>query len=91
MKTLVYLILFLSINLSISHTQTAETYVETGDKYHQNFENRLALIEYEKAYEIAPDNYLILQRLVLTSNDYGEDLRFTDMEKAKEYFKKSVK
>ena len=87
---LVYLIMFLSVNVFTAVPQTFEDLVRIGDLYHRNFSNLKALEAYKKAYELDPDNYLILKKLALTSNDCGEDLRHSDMEMAKRYFRESV-
>ncbi|MGI9534986.1 MAG: hypothetical protein ACR2NW_08535 [Thermodesulfobacteriota bacterium] len=89
-NVLVYLIILLSLNTGITFSQTFEDFVRFGDEYHSKFENLKALEEYKKAYHLNPDNFLILKKLTLTSNDCGEDLRGTDMEKAKNYFRESV-
>ena len=90
-NVLVYLIIFLTLNTGIVFSQTFDDLVSLGDEYHSKFENEKALAEYKKAYAFNPDNFLILQKLTLTSNDCGEDLRGTDMEKAKSYFRESVR
>jgi len=89
-NVLVYLIIFLSLNAGIALPQTFEEYVSAGDEYHKKFENLKALVAYKKAYELDPDNFLILKKLALTSNDCGEDLRHTNMDLAKAYFRESV-
>ncbi len=91
LKILFYLIFVLSVNINAAYTFTAEEYVENGDKLYSNFNNAEALNEYKKAYELDQNNFKILKRLALTANDNGEDLRDSDMEAAKEYFKESVK
>lgn len=91
MKTILfYLILTLTVFSVPLYADTAEQYVADGDKYYSNFRLASALSEYKKAYDIDPDNFEILKRLTLTSNDCGEDLRDTDMEEAKRYFRDSV-
>ena len=87
---LVYLIIFLSLNGGVTFSQTFKDYVSVGDEYHSKFENLKALEAYKKAYELDPNNFLILKKLALTSNDCGEDLRHTDMYLAKKYFRESV-
>ena len=90
-KILVFILFFITINSTDTFSQSFVKFVEQGDKYHSQFENKKALDEYKKAYEIDPDSLLVLSKLTLTSNDSGEDLRDTDMKKAKEYFRESVK
>ena len=90
-KVLVYLILFFSLSISVAISQTFDDYIQRGDEYHSKFENIKALDEYKKAYGLDPDNFLVLKKLALTSNDCGEDLRGTDMDKARAYFRESVR
>ena len=88
---LVYLTVFFSCNVCIAFSQTFDDFIHRGDEYHSKFENVKALKEYKKAYELNPENFLVLKKLTLASNDCGEDLKGSDMEKAKEYFGESVK
>ena len=89
-KTLFYLILFVSVLNWPVFADSAGKYIVSGDKYYSEYDNPAALAEYQKAYAIDPDSFEILKRLTLTSNDCGEDLRDTDMEAAKQYFRESV-
>jgi len=91
LKILFYLIFVLSVNINAAFTFTVEEHVENGDKLYSNFNNAAVLNEYKKAYELDQNSFEILKRLSLTSNDSGEDLRDSDMETAKEYFKESVR
>ena len=89
-RILFYLILVLSVNISILSASPADRFVARGDIYYDKFNNEAALIEYKKAYVLDKNNFEILKRLAMTSNDVGEDLRDTDMELAKYYFRQSV-
>jgi len=50
-----------------------EDFLEKGDEFHQKFDNADAVVNYEKAYELAPDNYDVLFKLVWAYNDAGEE------------------
>ena len=89
-KTLFYLIFIFSVIINPLYAQTAQEYMALGDIYYKEFKNPEALAEYKSAYELDQDSFEILKRLTLTSNDCGEDLRDTDMEKAKMHFRESV-
>ena len=73
------------------HADTFELFVKQGDLFHSNFMNVEALNAYQKAYEINPDNFEILRKLTITSNDCGEDQVEINEEKAKDFFSQSVK
>lgn len=81
--------MFLTFDLVMA--QTAEEFVSTGDQYYKAFNNFDAVKQYEKAYSLNTHNFEILKKLTLTYNDCGEDLRNTDINRAKEFFKKSIK
>lgn len=89
-RLLFYLILVLSVNIGVIYASPADEFVLQGDKYYNEFNSVEALNEYEKAYALDPNSFEIIKRLTLTSNDCGEDLRETDMETAKQYFRHSV-
>jgi len=42
-----------------------------GDEYYHSFNNTQALAEYEQAFEMAPDSFAVLERLVSIYNDMG--------------------
>ena len=88
-RTLFYLILILSLNIVTLLANPADKFVARGDIYYNKFNNKAALIEYKKAYVLDQDNFEILKRLAMSSNDLGEDLRDTDMDLAKYYFRQS--
>ena len=75
---------FLCIPLSASDYHA---FIAQGDKYYQNFDNKKALTEYQKAYDAAPENYEALMKLTRAYNDVGEDLNSDESEA---YFKKAV-
>lgn len=89
-KTLFYLILILSVNIHSVFADSADEFVAKGDEYYNEFNSVAALNEYEKAYELDQNNYEIIKRLTLTVNDCGEDLRQTDIEISKQFFRQSV-
>ncbi len=89
-NTIFYLIFIFSVILSPLLADTADQYIAIGDKYYNEYRNHEALAEYQKAYELGGDSFEILKRLTLTANDCGEELRDTDMETAKKYFRQSV-
>ncbi len=63
------------------------TFLEKGDEYYRDFDNSKALEEYEKAYELAPEEFEMLMRMTRTCNNVGEDL---DSKESKPYFEKAV-
>jgi tetratricopeptide (TPR) repeat protein len=88
MKKILYL-LFLSIILPTKlFANDFNTFIKKGDEYYKQFENEKALHEYEKAYNISPDNFESLMKLTRAYNDVGEDLDSKDSEK---YFINAVK
>lgn len=67
MKTLIFgLILFLYPN---DH----ENFLKKGDEFHKKFDNKNAVLQYEKAYHLAPGNYEVLLKLTSACNDLGEE------------------
>ena len=88
--TIKLLIVFILFTGSV-YGQSFELYVKQGDLFHSNFMNVEALEAYQKAYEINPNNFEIIRKLTITSNDCGEDQVEINEEKAKEYFDLSVK
>ena len=88
MKLLI-LVIFITIFPTSSYSDTFEKYIEEGDLLREQFENLKALEKYQQAYSLNQDSFEIIKKLTLTYNDCGEDFRDTDMEKAKEYFRKS--
>jgi tetratricopeptide (TPR) repeat protein len=67
--------------------QDYQAFLEKGDKYYQQFDNVKALQEYEKAYELAPEEFDVLMKLVQTYNDIGEDL---DSKESESFYEKAV-
>lgn len=45
-----------------------------GDEYFRNFDNFGALLSYQKAYELAPDNFEALVRMARIHNDIGRSM-----------------
>ena len=89
-KTLILLALFFLNPFSL-YAGDYELLVKQGDLFHANFMNIQALEKYQKAFEINPDNFDIIKKLTITSNDCGEDQVELNEQKAMEYFKLSVK
>ncbi|MGI9534131.1 MAG: tetratricopeptide repeat protein [Thermodesulfobacteriota bacterium] len=85
-----YLIIIFLCTFSV-YASTEESFIRQGDLHHSNFNNIKALEYYQKAYEVNPDNFEIIKKLIITSNDCGEDQVEIDEEKAKEYFSLSVR
>ena len=76
--------LFLCIPLS---AQDYHAFIAKGDKYYQKFDNKKALVEYQKAYDAASESYEALMKVTRAYNDVGEDL---DSDESEAYFKKAV-
>ena len=89
-RTLFYLILFLPVSIVTLLANPAYEYILQGNIYYNEFNSEAALNEYKKAYELDQNNFEILNALTMTANDCGEDLRDTDMEAAKQYFRQSI-
>ena len=83
--SIVILIVFCPLHL---FAEDYQTFIEKGDEYYRDFDNSKALAEYEKAYELAPEEFEVLVRLTRAYNDAGEDL---DSEESKPYFENAVK
>lgn len=67
--------------------QDYQAFVRKGDEYYGQFRNQEALSEYQKAYEIAPDEYEVLMKLTRAYNDVGEDL---NSDEAEAHFRKAI-
>lgn len=66
-------------------------YVKKGDEFHNKFDNVNAVLNYEKAFEISPDNYEVLKKLTIASNDAGEEyFELRKREEAEKYINKAV-
>jgi tetratricopeptide (TPR) repeat protein len=50
-----------------------ENYLKKGDEFHKKFDNKNAVLQYEKAYGIAPGNYEVILKLTSAYNDLGEE------------------
>jgi tetratricopeptide (TPR) repeat protein len=66
------LIIFNLILLFVSPNDY-QTYIKKGDDLHNKFDNVNAIINYEKAYELAPGNYEVLLKLTSSLDDAGEE------------------
>jgi tetratricopeptide (TPR) repeat protein len=85
-----YLILIFSL---LFHNPTAdyETFIKKGDKFHEIFDNVDAAINYEKAYELAPENFEVLIKLTGAYNDAGEEyVELRKRDEAKKYIDKAI-
>ena len=83
--------LILQLLLMHAFSNDVDIYIKKGDELHKKFDNVNAALSYEKAYELAPDNYEILLKLTIAYNDAGEEhveLRQRDL--AKKYIDKAV-
>jgi tetratricopeptide (TPR) repeat protein len=69
------IIFFISVSVfSInSYGSGIQDYIDKGDESYKKFDNVDALSYYEKAYEITPNNFDVLLRLVKTYNAAGEE------------------
>lgn len=88
MKHFLIFLLFITAVKANSYSD----YISEGDKHYKNLDNFNALKNYEKAYELAPDNYEALLKLTRTYNDAGEELKeLRRRDEAKKYIDKAVK
>ncbi|GAK60056.1 hypothetical protein U27_07044 [Candidatus Vecturithrix granuli] len=67
--------------------QDVQTLLQQGDAYYEQLDNAKALVEYEKAYQLAPDDFGVLMRLTRSCNNVGEDI---DSDDSKPYFERAV-
>jgi tetratricopeptide (TPR) repeat protein len=79
---LLLVVLFLS---SVVYANDLSTYIDEGDKLHEKYDNVNALKQYEKAYNLDPNNYEALFKVTRTYNDaaehYKEERNFEEAEK----------
>ena len=68
--------------------QDYQTFVKKGDEYYQKFDNANALKEYEQAYQLAPNEFDVLVKLIRAYNDVAEDLDSKESQKL--YFEKAA-
>lgn len=54
-----------------SNRETLLQHLTKGDEFYHSFDNERALIEYEQAYDVAPDSFATNERLVIVYNDTG--------------------
>ncbi len=66
-----------------------ETHLTKGDVYYRACDNARALLEYRRAYVLAPDSLSTLLRLVRTYNDMGR-LKLDVDSSAQTYYQKAV-
>lgn len=84
------LLLFHLVLILISPNELKE-YLKKGDDFHNKFDNVNAVLNYEKAFEIAPDNYEVLLKLTIACNDAGEEyFELRKRNEAEKYIIKAV-
>ncbi len=71
----IFVLLFITMHSTKLLADECTTHIEKGDKYYEGFENSEALKEYEKAYELCPDQFEPLMKLTRAYIDVGEDLK----------------
>ena len=83
--------IFLIIISSLCYCEGIKDYLEKGDESYSKFNNVEALSYYEKAFNITPDNFDILLRLVKTYNAAGEEYyEYRDRTEAEYYINKAL-
>lgn len=83
--------LILQLFTTLAFPNEYKTYLRIGDEAHKKFDNVNAALNYERAYELVPDNYEILLKVTAAYNDAGEEhveLRKRDL--AEKYINKAV-
>lgn len=86
MKFLIILSLFQFVFLN-----DFETFIKKGDEFHKKFDNINAVLQYEKAFNLAPDNYEVLLRITEAYNDAGEEfVELRKRDEAKKYIDKAI-
>ena len=88
-KILSILLLFSPLNLNAQ--ESYEVHLKSGDFYHASFDNLNALLHYKKAYDLNPENFEIIRKIILAYNDCGEDFIEIDENRSREFFSNSVK
>ncbi|HSD63384.1 MAG TPA: hypothetical protein VLB50_06280 [Ignavibacteriaceae bacterium] len=95
-------VFFISLLITvIINAQSAESLINDGDKYTDEFNNEQALDSYLKADKISPDNWQILWRIsrayvnigvrMPSNNSDEEDAQLAEFEKALNYSERAVK
>jgi tetratricopeptide (TPR) repeat protein len=76
---------------SVIFSKGAEEYLKTGDQLYKKFDILNAAKNYERAFNIDPDNYKAMLKLVRIYNDIGEDFHEKrDRTRSELYIKKAV-
>ncbi len=99
--TTVFSFLFFLFITVLVNGQTAESLIEDGDRYTEEYQNENALDSYLKADKLSPNNWKILWRIsrayvnigvhMPSSNGDQEDAQLAEFEKALSYSDRSVK
>ena len=75
MKTVaIFLILMFMAVIVISKARADVDYLHEGDVFLEKYDNINAVRSYEKAYQLDPDSYWVLEKLTLACDDAGEEL-----------------
>ena len=83
-------IIFIIIS-SICYGEGIKDYLEKGDESYSKFNNVEAISYYEKAFNITPDNFEVLLKLVRTYNDAGEEYyEYRNRSEAEYYINKAL-
>jgi tetratricopeptide (TPR) repeat protein len=79
------------LSLLLLSTKGYEDFLKKGDEFHKKFDNVNAVINYEKAYKIAPANYEVLFKLVWAYNDAGEEFfELRNMKESEKYINHAI-
>lgn len=90
-RNLVLMIIFL-LPFYYMLPNNADKYIQKGDEYFSEFNNRSALDSYLIAYESAPDSYDVLLRLARSYNDLGEEYyEYRDRDSSELMIRKALK
>jgi tetratricopeptide (TPR) repeat protein len=85
------LLLQIILSLLFISNNSNEDFLKKGDDYHRRFDNVNAVVNYEKAYKLAPDDYQVLLKLTIAYNDAGEEyVELRKRDEAKKYIDKAV-
>jgi hypothetical protein len=71
------------------YRERVELHIRKGDEHYRTFQNMLALREYETAYEIAPDSFSTILRMVRIYNDMGR-IGLRRDSSSKRYYRQSL-
>ncbi len=86
LKTILVLVIGLSLVTGFALSQTAEEFIKKGDEYYSQWQDKQALDEYQKALEVEPKNYEALWKAARGCVDVADLMTGTGKEVEKQKF-----